>query len=79
MTQSPWQTRVHQQSGEVGEPSEEYTPTVLRRSTRVRKPNPKYANAAIVVEIDSIKEPETLEEAFHIGKGLKPWKWKLLQ
>ena len=69
MTQSPWQIGVHQQSGEVGEPSEAYTPTVLRRSTRARKPNPKYANATIVAKIDSIKELELFEEA------LQNWEW----
>ena len=37
VTQSPWQSGVHQQSSEEGEPSESHTPVVLRRSTRARK------------------------------------------
>ena len=55
---------MHQQSSQVGEPSEAYTPTVLRRSIRDKKPNPKYVNAAIGAKIDYVKEPETFEEAF---------------
>ncbi|XP_042467162.1 uncharacterized mitochondrial protein AtMg00820-like [Zingiber officinale] len=40
---------------------EELTPqSQLRRSNRTRRPNPKYANAAIVEEAT---EPETFEEA----------------
>lgn len=34
----------------------------LKRSTRIRKLNPKYANAAIIEEED-VREPETIEEA----------------
>ncbi|KAI3500109.1 hypothetical protein L1887_35925 [Cichorium endivia] len=39
----------------------ETPPTQLRRSERIPKPNPKYANAAILD--DGVKEPETYEEA----------------
>ena len=63
VTQNPWQTGVYQQSNEEGGPSEteESTPQPqLRRSTRTRRPNPKYANAAIIEEAT---EPETFEEA----------------
>ncbi|CAL2236842.1 unnamed protein product [Prunus armeniaca] len=41
----------------------------LRRSTRVRKPNPKYANAAIEEEA---VEPETFEEASQSSEWVKP-------
>ncbi|KAL5563740.1 hypothetical protein UlMin_033487, partial [Ulmus minor] len=63
VTQNPWQTGVYQQPNEEGGPSEteESTPqSQLRRSTRIRRPNPKYANAAIIEEAT---EPETFEEA----------------
>ncbi|KAM2723556.1 hypothetical protein EV1_026500 [Malus domestica] len=63
VAQNPWQTGVYQQPNEEGEPSEteESTPqSQLRRSTRARRPNPKYANAAIIEEST---EPETFEEA----------------
>lgn len=64
VTQIPWQTGVYQQPSEEGEPSEAHTPVVLRRSTRHKRPNTKYANVAIVAEINYAKEPETFEEAF---------------
>ncbi|KAE8663053.1 hypothetical protein F3Y22_tig00113123pilonHSYRG00166 [Hibiscus syriacus] len=63
VTQNPWQTGVYQQPNEEGGPSEteESIPqSQLRRSTRIRRPNPKYANAAIIEEAT---EPETFEEA----------------
>jgi transposase InsO family protein len=65
VAQNPWQTGVYQQPNEEGGPTEteELTPqSQLRRSTRTRRPNPKYANAAIVEEA-TIIEPETFEEA----------------
>ncbi|KAE8676439.1 hypothetical protein F3Y22_tig00111614pilonHSYRG00169 [Hibiscus syriacus] len=61
--ENPWQTGVYQQPNEKGGPSEteESIPqSQLRRSTRIRRPNPKYANAAIIEEAT---EPETFEEA----------------
>ncbi|KAM1808410.1 hypothetical protein ACFX11_031301 [Malus domestica] len=63
VAQNPWQTDVYQQPNEEGGPSEteESTPqSQLRRSTRTRRSNPKYANAAIIEEST---EPETFEEA----------------
>ncbi|KAE8679378.1 hypothetical protein F3Y22_tig00111402pilonHSYRG01323 [Hibiscus syriacus] len=63
VTQNPWQTGVYQQPNEEDGPSEteESIPqSQLRRSTRIRRPNPKYANAAIIEEAT---EPETFEEA----------------
>ncbi|KAE8669328.1 tir-nbs resistance protein [Hibiscus syriacus] len=63
VTQNPWQTGVYQQPNEEGGPSEteESIPqSQLRRSTRIRRPNPKYANAAIIEEAT---EPEMFEEA----------------
>ncbi|RVW91817.1 Retrovirus-related Pol polyprotein from transposon TNT 1-94 [Vitis vinifera] len=62
-TQSPWQTGVHGQPSEEGEPSEIEAPIPLRRSARTKKPNPKYANVAIVEDANT-KEPETFAEAF---------------
>ncbi|KAI9116503.1 hypothetical protein K1719_012670 [Acacia pycnantha] len=62
VTQSPWQTAVHEQPNNEDEP---IAPTLLRRSTRVRKPNPKYANAAITKDD---KEPEIYEEASQHSK-----------
>ncbi|KAE8699425.1 hypothetical protein F3Y22_tig00110578pilonHSYRG00054 [Hibiscus syriacus] len=63
VTQNPWQTGVYQQPNEEGGPSEteESIPqSQLRRSTRIRRPSPKYANAAIIEEAT---EPEMFEEA----------------
>ena len=47
------------QSCEAGK--EETPPPQLRRSNRIPRPNPKYANTAILE--DNVKEPETYEEA----------------
>jgi hypothetical protein len=44
-----------QNGGHINEPGP-------RRSERIRKPNPRYAGVAIVV--DALKEPETFEEAY---------------
>jgi Integrase core domain len=65
---SPWQTGVHTRSSEeekaseLEELEEEVPQLQLRTSTRIRKPNPKYANAALV-EDNGAKEPSTYEEA----------------
>ncbi|KAG6527483.1 hypothetical protein ZIOFF_009586 [Zingiber officinale] len=59
VAQSPWQTGIYQHPNEEERPNEveELTPqSQLRRSTRTRRPNPKYANTAIVEEA---VEPET--------------------
>ncbi len=58
-TQNPWKTSVHQRPIQDNEVEE---PVPLIRSSRVRKPNPKYANVALVEE--DAKEPDTFEEAF---------------
>ncbi|CAL9028014.1 unnamed protein product, partial [Prunus brigantina] len=71
VTQNPWQTGVHQQTLEVVRPSEVEIPTPQsqpRRSTRARRPNPKYANAAIAEEA---VEPETFEEASQNSEWVK--------
>ena len=62
--ENPWQTGVYQRPVEDTEPIQEGegSQPQLRRSTRIQKPNPKYANAA-VVEVMIPKEPETYEEA----------------
>ncbi|KAJ7962838.1 Retrovirus-related Pol polyprotein from transposon TNT 1-94 [Quillaja saponaria] len=65
VAQNSWQTGVYQQPSEEGEHGEAEIPTQQsqpRRSTRIRKPNTKYANATIAKEVDA-KEPETYEEA----------------
>ncbi|RVW57839.1 Retrovirus-related Pol polyprotein from transposon TNT 1-94 [Vitis vinifera] len=62
-TQIPRQTGVHGKPSEEGEPSETEAPIPLRRSARTKKPNPKYANVAIVEDANA-KELETFAEAF---------------
>lgn len=59
--QSPSQTGVYERPSEEDDPSEAETPVPLRRSTRTRKPNPKYANVAIIEEVDA-REPEMFDE-----------------
>ncbi|KAL0427813.1 UNVERIFIED_CONTAM: Retrovirus-related Pol polyprotein from transposon RE2 [Sesamum latifolium] len=61
--QNSWQTGVYQRQEEESEPIEAVVETPLRRSTRTRKPNPNYANAAIVEETEP-QEPKIIEEAF---------------
>lgn len=70
ISQNPWRTGVYQRPSDEGESSEAVAPTQLRRSTRTKKPNLKYANAAIVEEANA-KEPETFEEAFQNLKWTK--------
>ena len=70
VAESPWQTGVYQELSNEDEPDGPEARTPLRRSTRIRKPNPKYANAAIVEEADA-KELETFEEAFQHPKWIK--------
>ena len=73
VTQNPWQTGVYYQPDEEGGPIETEVSTPqsqLRRSTRIRKPNPKYANAAIEEEA-SVKEPDTFEEASQNSEWIK--------
>ncbi|KAH0665637.1 hypothetical protein KY285_026843 [Solanum tuberosum] len=62
VTQNPWQTGLYQQPSE-DELNGENTPPSLRRSSRIKKLNPKYANAAILEE-ENEKEPKSFEEAF---------------
>jgi len=52
---------VYVQPSEEGEGGPSRT-VKLRRSTRIKRPNPKYANAAITEDEDAT-EPETFEEA----------------
>nr|CAD1827237.1 unnamed protein product [Ananas comosus var. bracteatus] len=59
----PWRTGVHYQTPEEDRPSQlEDIGTQLRRSSRQRKPNPKYANAALAEEEETPKEPVSYEE-----------------
>ena len=44
-----------------------------QRSTKVRKPNPKYANTAVAAE-DSLKEPNMCEEASQNSKWVEAMK-----
>ncbi|KAL5753796.1 hypothetical protein ACOSP7_022016 [Xanthoceras sorbifolium] len=73
ITQNPWQTGMYQQPDEEGRSSETEESTPLRRSIRTRKPNPKYANAAIVEEATVI-EPEMFEEASQSSKWMTAMK-----
>ena len=61
LVQNPWQTGVYRLDDGPGEMEEPVPQSQLRRSTRARKPNPKYANAAIVEEVIET-EPEMFEE-----------------
>lgn len=70
VTRNPWQTGLYQQPSEEGELNGANTPPTRRRSTRIRKQNSKYANAAIVEEEDE-REPETLRKHPKIRNGLK--------
>ena len=69
-TQSPWQTGVHQrEQRELQDEEEEVKEQpLLRRSTRQRKPNPKYANVAEVMEE---KEPTTYEDGLQKKEWIK--------
>lgn len=56
---------------EVGDLTEEEPPQ-LRRSNRSKKPNPRYANAALIEESRSdSNEPHNFEEASRDGKWMK--------
>ncbi|GJX59599.1 PLAC8 family protein [Tanacetum coccineum] len=72
--QNPWHTGVYQRH-EEDDPNQPQVENALRRSTRTRKPNPKYANVAIV-ETDR-KEPDTFEEAFQNTEWRKAMEEKL--
>ncbi|KAH0672517.1 hypothetical protein KY290_024747 [Solanum tuberosum] len=48
VTQNLWQTAIYQQLSEEGELIGAHSPSSLRRLTRIRKQNSKFANAAIV-------------------------------
>lgn len=62
-SRSPWRTGIHETPEEVQaiQPEEHVEPSQgqLRRSTRDRRPNPKYIEASYA----EIKEPTTFEEA----------------
>nr|KAJ0207696.1 hypothetical protein LSAT_V11C500296640 [Lactuca sativa] len=64
MSEDPSDSNVTEQEvtriGDVGE--RETLPPQLQRTGRIRKPNPKYVNVAILE--DCIKESKTYEEAF---------------
>ena len=67
---------MYQRQPEDARPSEEEAVSPQsepRRSTRVQKPNPKYANAAVAKE-DSLKEPNTYEEASQSSKWVDTMK-----
>ncbi|GKB48852.1 retrovirus-related pol polyprotein from transposon TNT 1-94, partial [Tanacetum coccineum] len=63
------------EASDKGDPNQPQVEDALRRSTRTRKPNPKYVNAAIV-ETDQ-KEPDTFEEAFQNTEWRKAMEEKL--
>ena len=66
---SPWRIGVHHGTPEEVRPSQvedvliqdKDTQQQLRRTSRQRKPNPKYANAAMVE--NTVKEPSSYDEA----------------
>lgn len=62
--QQPWQSGVFQSTNADEQAIE---PSNLRRSTRLKRPNPKYANAAIVE--DETVEPENFEQASVMEDG----------
>lgn len=64
---------MYEQPSKKGKSSEVEAPIPLRRSTRTRKPNLKYANTAIVKDTN-IKEPVTFEEEFQNLKWNKAMK-----
>nr|GEW40517.1 retrovirus-related Pol polyprotein from transposon TNT 1-94 [Tanacetum cinerariifolium] len=72
--QNPWHTCVYQRH-EKDDPNQSQVENALRRSTRTCKPNPKYANVAIV-ETDQ-KEPDTFEEAFQNIEWRKAMVYKI--
>ncbi|KAG6485792.1 hypothetical protein ZIOFF_054357 [Zingiber officinale] len=77
VAQSPWQTGIYQHPNEEERPNEveELTPqSQLRRSTRTRRLNPKYANAAIVEEA---VEPETFEKASQSSEWMTAMKQEI--
>ncbi|KAG6473290.1 hypothetical protein ZIOFF_067204 [Zingiber officinale] len=77
VAQSPWQTDIYQHPNEEERPNEveELTPqSQLRRSTRTRRPNPKYANAVIVEEA---VEPETFEKASQSSEWMTAMKQEI--
>ena len=64
---------MHGQPSEEGELSETEAPIPLRRLARTKKPNPKYANVAIVEDANA-KEPKTFAEAFQNSDWSKAMK-----
>jgi len=78
VAESPWQIGVYQQLSNEDKPDGPEARTPLRRSTRIRKSNPKYANAAIVEEANA-KEPETFQEAFQHPKWIKAMKEEMVE
>ncbi|GMI77806.1 hypothetical protein HRI_001449800 [Hibiscus trionum] len=70
---SPWKTGVHQFTSKELRPSQieaDEPVQEIRRSTRQRQPNPRYANAALVDESIPI-EPANYEEAARSPKWKK--------
>ena len=64
---------MYPQKSEADKLSGRTTPQTFRSSSRIRKLNPKYVNAAIVEEDDE-KEQENFEKAFQNPKWIKAMK-----
>lgn len=73
-SKNPWQVGSYNQATEEERPSQyeefEEPKEPLRRSTRKRKPNPKYANAALM-EDDGPKEPSSFKDASQHSEWIK--------
>ena len=70
LQERPWQTGVYQKINDENQPAVEMpeSPIQLRRSTREKKKNPKYANVAVVEEE---REPTSFEEASQKTEWIK--------
>lgn len=66
---SPWKNGMHRKSS-IEELREEDVGPQLRRSSRQRRPNPKYANV-VLTEENNLREPVKFEEAFQNAKWRK--------
>ncbi|KAJ9556278.1 hypothetical protein OSB04_010892 [Centaurea solstitialis] len=68
---------TEQEETQSCEAGEEETPSPqLRRSKRIQRPNPKYANTAIIE--DNVKEPEMYEESSQNKAWKKNQTWELV-
>lgn len=62
--QQPWQSGIFHQVDSYGDNVEA---SGVRRSNRLKKPNPRYANAAIV---SALQEPEPYDQAYDVSEWI---------